>query len=69
VNFSISEIIVILLIAVLVIKPEQMPEVAFSLGRFMQSLRRTFAKMKNEMTGFIDSVEQADGSTQQRKQQ
>lgn len=56
-NFSISEIIVILLIALLVIKPEQLPEVAFSLGRFAQTVRRLFAKMKNEVESFIDPAD------------
>ena len=56
-NFSISEIIVILLIALLVIKPEQLPEVAFILGRFAQTVRRLFAKVKEEMNSFIDPVE------------
>lgn len=56
-NFSISEVVVILLIALLVIKPEQLPDVAFTLGRFAQSLRRMFAKVKDEMNGLIDTVE------------
>ncbi len=57
-NFSISEIVVILLIALLVIKPEQLPDVAFTLGKFAQSLRRMFAKVKDEMNGLIDPHEQ-----------
>ena len=56
-NFSISEIAVILLVALLVIKPEQLPEVAFSLGKFAQSMRRLFTKVKAEMNGVIDAVE------------
>lgn len=56
-NFSISEILVVLLIALLVIKPEQLPEVAFSLGRFTKSIRRLFTKVKDEMNGIIDAVE------------
>lgn len=56
-NFSISEIIVVLLIALIVIKPEQLPDVAFSLGKFAQTLRRMFSKVKDEMNGLIDSVE------------
>lgn len=56
-NFSISEIVVILLIALLVIKPEQIPEVAHLLGRVAQGMRRFFSKVKNEVNGFIDSVE------------
>lgn len=57
VNFSISEIIVILLIALLVIKPEQLPDVAFSLGRFTQTIRRMFSRVKDEMNGIIESAD------------
>lgn len=56
-NFSISEIIVILLIALLVIKPEQLPDVAFTLGRFTQSIRKMFSKVKDEMNGLLESVD------------
>ena len=63
-SFSISEIIVILLIALLVIKPEQLPDVAFTLGRFAQSIQRLFAKVKNEMNSFVEPVEK----TNERKQ-
>lgn len=56
-NFSISEIIVILLIALLVIKPEQLPDVATTLGRFIKTISQMFAKVKNEMNGFIESVD------------
>ena len=59
-NFSISEIIVILLVALLVIKPEQLPDVAITLGRFAKSLRSLFGKVKSEMNGFIESVEKSD---------
>lgn len=45
---------VILLIALLVIKPEQLPDVAFSLGRFAQYIRRGFMKIKTEMNEFIE---------------
>jgi Sec-independent protein translocase protein TatA len=60
VNFSISEIIVILLIALLVIKPEQLPDVAFTMGKFAKSLRRMFGKVKDEMNGLIDAVEKPE---------
>lgn len=56
-NVSISEIIVILLIALLVIKPEQLPDVAYTVGRFVQSIRQFFAKVKGEMNSLIDSAE------------
>lgn len=53
-NFSISEILVILLVALLVIKPEQLPDVAFTLGRFAQTVRRILGKIKDEMNGLMD---------------
>lgn len=59
-NFSLSEIVVVLLIALLVIKPEQLPDVAITLGRFAKTLRRLFSKVKDEMNGFIDVVEKSD---------
>ena len=63
-NFSISEILVVLLIALLVIKPEQLPDVAFTLGRFAKSIKRMMNKVKDEMNGLVDSVEK----TNERKQ-
>lgn len=56
-NFSVSEVILILLIALIVIKPEQLPDVAFSLGRFAQTIRRMMGKMKSEVSGFIEEIE------------
>lgn len=56
-NISISEVLVVLLVALLVIKPEQLPEVALTIGRFAKSIRRLFAKVKEEMNDFIDPVE------------
>ncbi len=56
-NFSVSEVILILLIALIVIKPEQLPDVAFSLGRFAQTIRRMMGKMKSEVNGFIEDIE------------
>lgn len=68
-NFSISELIVIVLIALLVIKPEELPEVAHTIGKFTQSIRRMFAKVKNEMDGFIDSVEKPKVDESKREQE
>lgn len=59
-NFSISEIMVILLIALLVIKPEQLPDVAFTLGRFAQSLRRLLANVKGEVNELVNTVEKPE---------
>lgn len=58
-NFSVSELVVVLLIALLVIKPEQLPDVALTLGRCVKSMQRLFAKVKDEMNGFVDSVEKS----------
>ena len=62
-NISISELLVVLLIALLVIKPEQLPDVAFTVGRFAQSLRRMFAKLKTEMDSLMET---ADHSNEQK---
>lgn len=67
-NFSISEIIVILLIALLVIKPEQLPDVAFTLGRFVSSIRNMFSKVKEDMNGIMTSIEKPNGQNEQPRQ-
>lgn len=45
---SFTEILVILIVAIIVIKPERMPEVARSLGRFVKWMRETSSKLKDE---------------------
>jgi Sec-independent protein translocase protein TatA len=67
VNFSISEILLVLVIALVVIKPEQLPDVAFTLGRFAQTMRRMLGKVKQEMNGFIDVVEKPVESTREKQ--
>lgn len=59
-NFSLSEIIVILLIALLVIKPEQLPDVAFTLGKFIKTMQRMLGKVKEEMNEIIDIDKQKE---------
>lgn len=56
-NFSISELVVILLVALLVVRPEQLPEVAHTLGGFVGRIRRLFAKVKSEMNGALDAID------------
>lgn len=56
-SFSVSEVVVVLLVALLVIKPEQLPEVAFTLGRLAQSARRALTKIKQEVNGLIDPID------------
>jgi Sec-independent protein translocase protein TatA len=57
VNVSISELMVVLLIALLVIRPEQMPEVARSLARLLKTGRRLYSKVREEMHGLVEPVE------------
>ncbi len=66
-NFSISEILVVLLIALLVVKPAQLPEVAHTLGKFMKTIRGMFAKVKDEMNGFIDDVDKTTSDPHEPK--
>lgn len=55
---SLSEILVILLIALLVIKPEQLPDVAYSLGTFFCSIRKFFTNIKQEFHQMMTSLEE-----------
>lgn len=64
-NISVSELLVILLIGLLVIKPNQLPEVAYALGRLMQAVQRQIAKIKKEMDVFVQSGR--DSSEQKRE--
>ena len=65
-NFSLSEIIVVLLIALLVIKPEQLPEVAHTLGKIVRSIRHLFNKMKEEVTSFVALEEISEESKREK---
>lgn len=67
-NFSISEILLVLIIALVVVKPEQLPDVARKLGRLMRSVRGIYSKVQEEMNGFIDPVDKpADQQHEQKK--
>jgi Sec-independent protein translocase protein TatA len=66
VNFSIGEILVVLLMALLVIKPERLPETAYTIGRFAQSIRRMLNKIKDEMNGLMACPEEAVERPSQR---
>lgn len=48
-NIHFSELLLILLVALLVIKPERLPEVAFKLGRFVHWVRHSISKIKTEI--------------------
>lgn len=42
-NISVGELLVVLVVALLVIKPERLPEVAEIVGRFVQWVRSVFS--------------------------
>ncbi len=48
-DINLSEIAVILLVSLLVIKPEQLPDVARTVGRWIKWFRLASAKIKREM--------------------
>lgn len=48
-NISLSEILVILIVALVVIKPEQLPDVAFKLGQWAKQLRKGMTKLRHEL--------------------
>lgn len=47
-NIHLSELLVVLIVALLVIKPEHLPDLALKLGRFVSWLRQHAAKLKRE---------------------
>lgn len=53
-NIHFSEILVILLVALVVIKPDRLPEVAFKLGAWLKWARNMVAKVKAEMAMTLD---------------
>lgn len=55
-HISLSEILVILLVALLVIKPEHLPDAAFTLGRLIKWFRKTATKIKREIEEPLDQL-------------
>jgi sec-independent protein translocase protein TatB len=53
-QMSFSELFMILLVALLVIKPERLPQVAKTIGRCVQWLRRTVTQVKQEIMQLKD---------------
>jgi Tat protein translocase TatB subunit len=47
---SFMELLLIILVALVVIKPERLPEVAKNLGIWFKWFRHTSAKLKNELS-------------------
>jgi Sec-independent protein translocase protein TatA len=55
-HMSFSEILVILFVALLVIKPERLPETAFAMGRWVKWFRSTAAKIKQEIEAPLEQL-------------
>jgi len=55
-HMSFSEILVILFVALLVIKPERLPETAFTVGRWVKWFRKTAAKIKQEIEAPLEQL-------------
>lgn len=55
-HISFSEILVILLVALLVIKPEKLPDAAFTVGRWIKWFRQMTAKIKQEMEAPLEQL-------------
>jgi sec-independent protein translocase protein TatB len=53
-HINISEILVILLVALLVIKPEKLPQAARTLGKCFKWMRTTSEKIRLEMEKPLD---------------
>ncbi len=56
-NISLSEILLVLIVALVVIKPEQLPGVAFKIGRFAQQFRKGMTQLRRELDGTVISKE------------
>lgn len=57
-NFSISEILLVLIVAMVVIKPEQLPGVAFKLGKWAKQFRQGMNKIRSELDGTVNQLTQ-----------
>jgi Sec-independent protein translocase protein TatA len=56
-----------MLIALLVVKPEQLPDVARKLGKMMRSVRGIINKITEEVNGLIDPLEKPSASQHEKK--
>ncbi|MES2216841.1 MAG: twin-arginine translocase TatA/TatE family subunit [Pseudomonadota bacterium] len=53
-SICVSEVVMVLLVAVLVIKPEKLPDAAYSLGKWLRWLRQTSDKIKHEISSPLE---------------
>jgi sec-independent protein translocase protein TatB len=70
-HIHLSEILLILVVALLVIKPERLPEAARVVGRWMGWMRQTSQKIRQEMEKPLDlfSYHELEKKEQQKSKQ
>lgn len=66
-NINLSEILLVLIVALVVIKPEQLPDVAFKLGRWSKQLRTGMNKLRRELDGTLTLPEKTESDEHSRK--
>ena len=66
-NVGITEIILLLLIAFLVVGPKDLPKVARAIGRFVRYVRELVNEVKRE-TGFDEVADELKGVSRELKQ-
>lgn len=67
VSINLSEILLVLIVALVVIKPEQLPDVAFKLGRWSKQLRMGMNKLRRELDGTVSLPEKIEMDPDNRK--
>lgn len=55
-NFSISEILLVLVVALLVIKPEQLPDAAYKVGKWTKQFKDTLGSLRKEVNGAVNPL-------------
>ncbi len=65
-NIGGGEVIVILLIALIVLGPNRLPDAARTIGKTMGELRRLSSSFQNEVRGALDTIEEPDRMASRR---
>lgn len=52
-NISLSEILVVIVVALLVVKPEQLPEMAYKLGKWSKQIRSALTSLRQDFDGAV----------------
>lgn len=59
-NFSISEIVVVLVVALLVVKPKELPALAHYLGKSLAKLRKMTSDIQNSFASQVVEQKKTD---------